>query len=60
MRDIGRKRKMIKYQMLCPDCGEPLEAKIIMDTDGNVLFECTNCDSVAASTSKYNIQEGEK
>ena len=51
---------MIKYQMLCPDCGEPLEAKIIMDTEGNVLFECTNCGSVAASTSKYNIQEGEK
>lgn len=51
---------MIKYQMICPDCGEPLEAKIVMDTDGIVLFECTACGSVAASTFKYNIQEGEK
>lgn len=52
---------MIKYQMLCPDCGAPLEAKIIMDTEGNILlFECTNCGSVAASTSKYSIKEGAK
>ena len=51
---------MIKYQMLCPDCGEPLEAKIIMYTEGNVLFECTNCGSIAASTSEYSIKEGEK
>lgn len=51
---------MIKYQMLCPDCGETLEAKIIMDTEGDLLFECTNCDSVVASTSKYNIKEGAK
>ena len=51
---------MIKYQMICPYCGETLEAKIIMDTDGDILFECTNCVSVVASTSKYNIKEGEK
>ena len=51
---------MIKYQMLCPDCGEPLAAKIIMDTDGDILFECTNCGNVVASTSKYSIKEGAK
>ena len=51
---------MIKYQMLCPNCGEPLEAKLIMDTDGDILFECAYCNSVVASTSKYSIKEGEK
>ena len=51
---------MIKYQMLCPGCGETLEAKIIMDAEGDILFECTNCGSVVASTSKYNIKEGAK
>lgn len=60
MRDIGRKRKMIKYQMICPDCGVILKASIIMDAEGDILFECTNCGSVVASTSKYNIKEGAK
>ena len=51
---------MIKYQMLCPDCGEPLEARLIMDTDDTILLECAYCSSVVASTSKYSIKEGAK
>ena len=51
---------MIKYQMICPDCGAILKARIIMDAEGDILFECTNCGSVVASTSKYNIKEGAK
>ena len=51
---------MIKYQMLCPGCGETLEAKIIMDAEDYILLECTNCGSVVASISKYNIKEGAK